>query len=219
MKSRILSIFSGFSKENYITAGVIFSCLLLYAVFPTNNAFQQIISSLTFLLAIPLLYVKIILKRSLKEFGIQKGEWKTGLIWIIISLAVAFLILYIFSRYFGFFEKYSVPKFIRGNFFLFVGYEIFLTGFFVALYEIFFRGFIMFSFRAKIGYWSVIVQGAAFFLLFWLSSSMNWTIAPYLIFVLLSGLVAFYSRSIIYSFISNLLFVMIVDSIFIKLVR
>jgi len=219
MKYKMLSIFSQFNKGDVITIGVIFSCLLLYAVFPTNNIFQQIISSVTFLFVIPVLYVKIILKRSLKEFGIQKGEWKTGLIWIMISLAVAFLILYIFSHYFGFFDKYSVPRFIRRNFFLFIGYEIFLTGFFVALYEIFFRGFVMFFFRTKIGYWSVIVQGVAFFLLFWLSSSINWPIAPYLIFVLLGGLVAFYSRSIIYSFASNLLFIIVVDSVFIKLIK
>lgn len=216
MKQKISSILS---KEEVVTSGVIFSCLLLYAIFPANNVFQQVISSLTFLLVIPFLYVKIILKRNLKEFGIQKGEWKTGLIWVVISLAVAFLILYIFSRYFGFFDKYSVPKFARENFFLFISYEIFLTGFFIALYEIFFRGFILFFFRPKIGYWSVIVQGVAFFLLFWLSSSINWALAPYLMFVLLGGLVAFYSRSIIYSFISNLLFVIIIDSVFIKLIR
>jgi membrane protease YdiL (CAAX protease family) len=216
MKQKIFSIFNG---EDIITAGIIFFCLLLYVIFPADGVFQQIISSATFLLVIPLLYVKIILKKDLNNFGIQQGEWKTGIFWSLFSLLAAFLILYALYYYYDFFEKYEVSKLIADNFLLFLGYQIFLTGFFVALYEFFFRGFIMFSFSKKLGYWSIIFQGVIFFLLIWLSSSMTWIMAPYLIFALFGGVIAFLSRSIIYSFISTSLFIVIVDSIFIKLIK
>jgi membrane protease YdiL (CAAX protease family) len=216
MKQKILSILN---KEDIITAGIIFLCLFLYVIFPTDGVFQQIISSATFLLVIPLLYVKIILKKDLSDFGIQRGEWKTGIFWSLLSLVTAFLILYVLYYYFDFFGKYDVPKSIRDNFLLFLGYQIFLTGFFTALYEFFFRGFVMFSFSEKFGYWAIILQSAIFFLLIWLSSSMSWSMAPYLIFAVLGGVVAFFSHSIIYSFISTSLFIIIIDSIFIKIIK
>lgn len=207
------------NKYDFVTSGVIVVCLFLYAIFPANNIFQQIVSSLTFLLVIPFLYVKIILKKSVKDFGIQKGNFLTGLVWSVLSLFIAFLIVYILFHYFNFSEKYSVPESVRDNFIFFVGYEVFLAGFFVALYEIFFRGFLMFSFEKKIGYWSILLQAVTFFLLIWLSSSLDWSIVPYLIFALFGGTIAFYSRSVVYSFVSGLLFYVIVDSIFIKIIR
>ncbi|MFH0969729.1 MAG: hypothetical protein V1804_04430 [Patescibacteria group bacterium] len=181
--------------------------------------FQQVVSSLIFLLVIPFLYVKIVLRKNLSDFGIQKGERATGLAWSIISIVVAFLILYLFIQYFNFLNKYNLPGTVQKSFTLFIGYEVFLVGFFVALYEIFFRGFVMFTFSGKLGHWSVLLQGIAFFLLIWLSGSLNWTMAPYIMLAFLSGITAFYSRSIIYSFALSLFFMILVDSIFIKLAK
>lgn len=208
-----------FDKETIVTVGVILVCLFLYVLFPTKNIFQQIISTLTFFLAIPFLYVKIILKREIGNYGIQKGNWTAGLFWSAIAIPTAIAALYFLIRYTGFLEKYSLPQAVRENFVFFLGYEILLTGFFAAVYEIFFRGFLMRSLSEKVGYLAIILQSIAFLLLFFLSSSLSWSIVPYLIFAPFSGLIAYQSRSLLYSFASNFLFIIIADSIFIKLAQ
>lgn len=204
-----------FDKEILVTSGVIFICLLLYITFPASNVFQKIISSLTFLLVIPLLYVKIILKKNVKDFGLTLGSWKTGLVWSIISLVISISVVYILFKYFGLSEKYSLPAYISQNFLLFLAYEIFIVGFFTVLYEIFFRGFLMFSFLGKIGAWSIFLQASVFLLLFFIAGGIYWSLAPYIIFLLLSGIIAYFSRSIIYSFVASMIFNIIIDSFFI----
>lgn len=208
------NLFKILSKEDLVTGGVIISCLFLYVVFPTNNVFQQIISSVTFLLVIPFLYVKIILKKGLKNFGFKKGNWMTGLFWSIISLAISISIAYIIFRYFGFLEKYPFPRYLAKNFLLFLTYEILLVGFFTFLYEVFFRGFVMLSFSKKIGLWSVVLQAFLFLSLLYFSGSISWTMVPYLIFLFFSGIIVYLSDSIIYSLISFIVFNIIFDSFF-----
>lgn len=208
-----------FDKEDLVTGGVIIACLFLFAIFPTNNVFQQIISSLAFLLVIPFLYVKIILKKSLKNFGFRKGNWITGIFWSVVSLIISVSIAYIIFRYFGFLEKYPFPRYFAGHFVAFMAYEIILVGLFASFYEIFFRGFVMFSFSKKLGFWSIILQAIVFFLFFLLSGTISWTQVPYFIFLLFAGLITYFSDSIIYSLITFVIFNIIFDSFFIYAIK
>lgn len=216
MKQKILSIFN---KEDLVTASMILACLILYAIFPTRNVFQQIVSSTTFLLVIPLLYVKIILKKDLKDFGIKLGNWKTGVTWSTISLIMSISIAYIFFNYFELEHKYMLPRYIPNNFLLFVVYEVVLLGFFTFLYEVFFRGFLMFSFSKKIGFWSVLLQTFLFLALFFSTRGLHWTLTPYIIFLIFSGITAYFSRSIFYSFATFIIFNIIFDSFYIHLIK
>lgn len=216
MKQKIFSIFS---KEDAITAAVIFFCLLLYSVFPTDNVFQQIISSATFLLVIPVLYVKIILKKDLKYLGIRKGNWQAGVMWSVISLIISVLVAYILFNYFGLAQKYFLPRHIVDSFAFFLLYEIVLFGFFTFLYEVFFRGFLMLSFSKKIELWAIPLQALIFLALFFFSRGVHWTLTPYLIFLIFSGITVYFSRSIFYSFITFLIFNIIFDSFYIHLVK
>jgi membrane protease YdiL (CAAX protease family) len=208
-----------FKKEDLVTGGVIVSCLFLYAIFPANNVFQQIISSLTFLLVIPFLYVKIILKKSIKNFGFKKGNWITGIFWSVISLVISASIAYIIFRYFGFLEKYPFPRYLASHFLPFLAYEVLLVGFFAFLYETFFRGFLMFSFTKKLGFLSIILQAFVFFLLFLISGTISWTQVPYFIFLLFAGLITYFSDSIIYSLVTFVIFNIIFDSFFIYAIK
>ncbi len=216
MKQKIFSIFN---KEDAITAAVIFFCLLLYSVFPTDNVFQQIVSSATFLLVIPVLYVKIILKKDLKHLGIRKGNWQTGITWSVISLVISISVAYILFNYFGLAQKYFLPRHIIDSFAFFLLYEIILFGFFTFLYEVFFRGFLMLSFSKKIELWAIPLQALIFLALFFFSRGVHWTLTPYLIFLIFSGITVYFSRSIFYSFISFLIFNIIFDSFYIHLVK
>ena len=216
MKQKIFSIFV---KEDFVTTSIIFFCLLLYAVFPTDNVFQQIVSSTTFLLVIPILYVKIILKKNLGDIGIKKGNWQTGIIWSAISLIISTLIAYILLSYLGLAQRYALPHYIANSFTFFLFYEIMLFGFFTFLYEVFFRGFLMLNFSKKIGLWAILLQALVFLALFFFTRGIHWTLTPYIIFLIFSGITAYLSQSIFYSFATFLIFNIIFDSFYIYLIK
>lgn len=204
------------NKEIIITSGVIIICLFLYGIFPTSGIFQKIISTLTFLLVIPALYIKITLRKDLKDFGLRKGNWKKGIVWTLLSLLTSLLIFYIVFQYAEFSEKYQLPQKVSSEFKFFLAYELLLVGFFTALYEFFFRGIIMFSFSEKIKVWAAVLQASSFILFLALTNNLGWPMMPYAIFSLFAGIIAYKSESLAYSFGASLLFTIIVDTIAIK---
>lgn len=204
-------------KEELITSAVIVACLALFSFFPTQGPAQAITSSLVFLFLIPFLYIKLILKKNLKDYGWQLGNWKQGIIFAAISLVLSLLIFYILYHYSTFPKVYKLPLTATQNFGLFILYEFTLVAFFLALYEFFFRGFIMFSFSTKAGVASVAIQWLMFFIFLLISGSLIWQNALYMIVALFSGLIAFKSRSLLYSFVFGLFFLIIADALLIKL--
>lgn len=203
-------------KETIITSGIIVSVLALYVIFPAENPFQQIVSSLAFLLAVPLLYVKIVLKKNLRNFGWQLGDWQKGARWAGFSLFISLLIFYVIFHYTNFRQKYSLPQIVSENFWFFLGYEILLVGLFVVFYEFFFRGFVLFSFR-WLKYWSIIIQFCLFVCLLLIMKNFEWLMFHYIITAFFSGLIAYQSRSIFYSIVFSWVFIIITDAIFIKI--
>jgi len=203
------------NKKDIVSVLMMVFCLLMIRLFPEENYFQKIIISLVFLLVIPVLYIKIVLKESLRNFGLRIGNWKQGIAWIMLSLVGSFFIIFLLYQYAGMAEKYHVPQNIIQNFGLFVFYESVLVSFFIALYEFFFRGFVMFSFSEKLGYWAVISQFALFILFLIIMKDFNWTFAPYLISAFFAGVIAYKSRSLFYSYLFSLLFVIISDAVYI----
>ena len=208
-------------KELIITCGVIIICLVFLSMFPAKNIFQQIISLLSFLLFTPLIYVKIILKKSLKEYGLGVGNYKTGLIWTAISFAFCFLIFCILFQYTDFSKKYYQDFFslAQENFIFFMFYELVILGFYYFVFEFFFRGFVLFSLKNHLGKWVIIIQIILFLLALWGSSGINWLIAPYLIFSFFSGIIAYFSNSIWYSYCASIIFNILFDVIVINIFK
>ncbi len=190
-------------------------CLLMLRFFPEKDYFQKFIISLTFLFLVPFLYIKIVLKEDLKNFGLQIGSWKKGIAWSIFSLMGAFLVLILLYQYADLADKYYLPQGLIDNFGLFVFYEAILVSFFLALYEFFFRGFMLFSFIKKGKFFSVILQFVAFLLFLIIAKDLNWSLTHYIIAAFFSGIVAYESRSLIYSYLFGWLFVIISDAIYI----
>lgn len=207
-----------FNLEFLVTCGVILICLIFLALFSAKNVFQQIVLALSFLLFTPLIYVKIILKRSIKEYGLGIGNCKTGLIWIAISFASCFLIFYVLFNYSDLPRKYYQDFFSLAaeNFSFFLLYELVILGFYYFVFEVFFRGFVIFSLRNFLGVWVILAQSVLLFFALWISSGLNWLIAPYLIFSFFAGFIAYYSRSIWYSFFASIVFNILFDVIIIN---
>jgi hypothetical protein len=203
-------------REETLTALLILICLALLTFFPTYGPLQQVTSGIIFLFAVPMLYLKFVLKKSLPDFGWKLGEWKNGLAFSAIYLVSALLISVLLFRYTSFLKEYQLPVAATRNFWFFVFYELVVVGVFSALYEIFFRGFFMFYISAKTGVYSIFCQFLLFFLFFWTTGNLDWNTLPLLIVALFSGLVTFKSSSLLYSFATSLLFLLIFDSLVIK---
>lgn len=206
-------------KKLLVTGGIIILCLFLSIAFPTNNIFQKIVVYATFLIAIPVLYVKIVLREDLKKYGLQKGDWKKGLLWGGLALAASLLTFYLILRYTKFGISYSLPPLITSQFSHFILYEIFLVGFYVFMYEFFFRGIVMFNLAPKTRGWSIVIQFLAFLLFFLCMGSFRWSMAYYIIGAAFSGVAAYQSRSLIYSISVSWIFIVIADTWVIKVLK
>lgn len=210
---------SFFSTELYATGAVIAACLFFVGYFPKDDIFQEVVVGTFFFLIVPALYSKIILKKGLKDLGVETGDWKSGIMWIAISAVMLFLIYYILFHYTSFADKYSLPARAAAEFKYFVLYEILVVGFISALYEFFFRGFVMFIFKERFGQLAIVIQAVVFLLLLAFSGSRDFSMVPLLVVSLFSGLTAYRSESLIYSFAVSLLSVVILDSVIIRLLN
>ncbi|HCP08577.1 MAG TPA: hypothetical protein DIT25_02140, partial [Candidatus Moranbacteria bacterium] len=79
-------------KQEILTAFLALACLLLFAFFPAEEALEKITSSFIFLFVLPALYIKLILRKKMADFGWKLGEWKPGLVFSAAYLAASAII-------------------------------------------------------------------------------------------------------------------------------
>lgn len=206
-------------KEFLGTIFFITASLIIYALFPVINSFQQVFIMLVFFIAFPLSFNKLFLKKKLNFYGLEFGNWKQGLLWSFYSLIIVCFIFFIISYFFGFLKNYSIPIFITKSFLNFIVYEFLLTALFVLIYEFYFRGFILFIFKTKLEFWAILVQALIFLILVLvIGYSSLFLFLPYLIFTPFAGFIALKSRSILYSGISQFLIILILDTLIVGII-
>jgi membrane protease YdiL (CAAX protease family) len=208
--------------ETIITAVVILICILLYAFFPIKNedSFQQIVLNIVFLFFVPFLYIKIVFKDKMKNFGFQIIPWKGGF-WIMPAcFLIAGLFAYLIFEYTDFQKSYFLGRFeFVNDFWYLFFYEFVVVNLFVLLSELFFRGFVMFYFEKKIGLYSIFIQFLFFVLFLGILERLNLDNIFYLPVALLAGLIAYKSKSLIYSYFFSIIILVIVDIIYLKFIK
>jgi len=206
-------------KENLVTLAVILICLGLFLVFPTAGGFQKITSALFFLFIVPVLYIKLILKKDLRSFGFSFGNYRAGIFWGLLALAISLLSAYGLIKFTNFTQASVLPPAVIQNFWMFVFYELVLVNIVFFLQEFFFKGFVLFSFTEKLGPWSILISFVLFSALSLLEESFSAAIAPSIIFSLTSGVVAYKGRSFLYSYAAGMIFSLILSSYLIYLLK
>jgi len=207
------------NKEIFIVAVFVLVSLFIYAIFPTNNNFQQITTALIFFVSFPIILNHFFLKRKPEFYGLSFGNWKSGLLWSFFSLVVISFIFLIYSYYFGFLKNYSVPVFILNNFWNFMFYEFIVVFLFVLMYEFYFRGFILFVFESRFKYWAILIQALIFLVLALSIRDVSlYLLMPYLFFSPFAGLIAIKSKSIIYSLCSQFLIIFFLDFLVLRMI-
>jgi membrane protease YdiL (CAAX protease family) len=199
-------------KEIVITTTVILLCLTLSFLFPAQNTFQDLSKGIFFLILLPYLYIRFILKRKMSDFGLNLKNNQEGLLWGIFMFFFSLLIFYLLFNYTGFKTGYTLPNSIVQNFWLFLLYELFFVTLSCFVNEFFFRGFILFYFSREIFEWIVPIQALLYALILVLIGNFSWQMAPALAISLISGIITYRSNSFVYSFIASIFSIIILDS-------
>jgi hypothetical protein len=203
--------------ELSITSLVALICLFLFSLFQRNNLLETFTIILSFFFLIPTFYLKFILKKDLQSFGWQVGNFRAGIFWSIVSFLISASLGYIIIYHFRLPEQYQI-HFIN-NFWFFLIYEVLVIGLYLALYEFFFRGFLMFSFENKLGRLTPFFPFLVFALFYWVTGNFIWQSTFFLLTAFFSGWITFKSRSIIYSIVYSTLFIIIADTAIIYIMR
>jgi hypothetical protein len=220
----ILKKISFLSKDSVLSMSsfVILVCLFLSISFPAEPGLQQITKNLFFMIIIPVLYIKLVLKKDLKNYGLnipEKGHRKFGLFWAALMLFVSLLIAYLLLNYTGFKKEYGLAAYIVDNFWIFLIYELVLVNILLFIQNFFYQGFVLFTFFKKMDYWSVFVQFMLYILFILVLGNFSWQLAPFIILSLTGGWVTYKSHSFVYSYIMGLLFIIILDSYIIYTIK
>lgn len=210
------------NRRFVVTGILVFFSLGFLGFFSENDRlspiFQGLIVSLVFFLVIPLFYSKIVLKESLKNLGLQKGNFWEGILTASGSVALAMTVVITLALTLPTFrEQYVFPALIETSFMWFVFYELVLVPLVIILYEVFFRGLIELLWLKDFGLRAVFIQAVFFLGFLYLSHDISWQRLPLLIFCPLAGLIAYRSGSLRYSFAASWVFLFLTDIFFLIL--
>ena len=111
-----------------------------------------------------ILIIKFVLREELKNYGLQFGEFKIGLVISFIFFLVMLVAVWFFSSAPEFVAKYPHLLSTRNHWGNFLIYE---SGMFLYMisWEFMWRGFMLFGLKEKFGYYSVLIQMLPFVIL------------------------------------------------------
>jgi len=116
------------------------------------------------LFILSIIVIKFVLRENLKDYGLQIGELKSGLIFSAIFLSVMIILIWFFSATDSFSAKYPHLLSTRNNWETFSAYEIGMLIYMIS-WEFIWRGFMLFGLKNKFGYYSVLIQMIPFVIL------------------------------------------------------
>jgi len=196
------------------------ACMVLFAFFPTKGIFQQAVLSLVFLFLVPFLYIKIVFKDKLENFGFKLTRWKDGFWMMPICFLIAGGFFFLIFKYTDFQNVYFLGRYtLTENFFYFFLYEFLAVNLFIFLYEFFFRGFVMFYFEKKFGIYAIFFQFLIFILFMDILERVNLNYIFYFFTALIAGVISYRSRSLVYSYFFSIIVLVTADLIYLKLLQ
>ena len=211
------------SKEIIVSGAVAAICSILAIFFPENNFLQSLTKGLFFFFLIPVLYIKFVLKKEMSDFGLNVRQIRTGVAWGLSMLLLGSVLMYLVISYTDFFNHYAVSLSVVGNFWIFIFYNLVILNIFLFFQEYFFRGFVLNVFSPKFFAWSILIETVLYAAVFLTESLMSgksfWTSVPFIILSLTGGVTAYKSKSMVYSWISGVIFLLLLNSYLIHIIK
>ena len=210
---------SALQKTDIISFVLILVCLFLNYYFPTQGALQLFSKSFFFLFILPTLYIKFILQKNLADFGFAFKTSLSALFWTLGMLSLSFFLIFLLIQFYAFDQKYLIPTYLAQNFSYFIFYELVLVNFIFFTQEFFFKGFVLFSLAKNFKNWSIFLQSLLFILFTIATQKPNWQVFPMFILSLTGGIVTYKSKSMLYSYVMGLFFLIVIDAYIIYLFK
>lgn len=116
------------------------------------------------LFVLPVIIIRFVFKENLYNYGLQFGDFKTGIKLSAIFLIMMTPILWMVSSTDGFIHKYPHLPAARESWNLFFVYESGMLLYMFA-WEFIWRGFMLFGLKEKFGYYAVLIQMIPFVIL------------------------------------------------------
>lgn len=191
---------------------IMIACLALFSFFPTKGPSQDISRILFFLLIIPALYIKLILKNNFKDFGFTFPATRSNGYWFLGMFLVSLLCSYLIISFTSFKKVYILPDYVIVRFGWFLVYELIFVNVWIFLLEAFYRGFVFFTFEEKFGIEAILIPFFSFLIFLILTKNFSWAMSPYMLIALTGGWLTYKTRSFIYSYLMGLLVIIILDA-------
>lgn len=195
------------------------TCILLSFFFPSNTETQNFIGNLFFLLIAPILYIKFVLKEKISQFGLNLKNKKAGFLWGGIMLFFSCLIMFFLIKETNFLANYQILTAMTKDFSIFLLMILIFFNSILFIQEYFFHGFILSFFSLYIGKWAILLQFGIYFLTILIFKQDLWSFSPSLILSLTGGITAYKSQSMIYSYLSGLLFLIFFNAYLVYLAK
>jgi len=116
------------------------------------------------LFILPLFLIKYLLKGKFRGYGLQIGDYKTGLKYSFILLVIMIPIVWFASTTGDFIETYPQLNDVKNSWNIFLIFELGILLYMVA-WEFIWRGFMLFGLEEKFGYYTVLIQMIPFLIL------------------------------------------------------
>lgn len=111
-----------------------------------------------------ILIIKFLFRESLRDYGLQIGDYRNGFKYIFIFVALMIPVLWFISSTESFAKAYPHLSSARESWQIFLIYEAGIILYMIG-WEFFWRGFMLFGLEEKFGYYTVLIQMIPFLIL------------------------------------------------------
>jgi membrane protease YdiL (CAAX protease family) len=193
-------------REALISLTALFlMCIYLYHGIPRvqdakiDGLYMRIFQSLSvffLFFLVPALIIKFYFRENLKDFGLQKGDFRFGIKFLIIAIIVVLPFIYFSSFQQDFQKEYPLPLIAREKLVFLIVWEFFYLFYYIG-WEFLFRGYLLFGLERRLGWiMAIIFQTLPSTLIHWNKPEAE-TFSAILAGIVL-GAVALRTRSILY---------------------
>ena len=206
-----------FTRRELLIGFTALLAIVVNFVFPVKMVGESAWVTFFLFLVFPLLVVIFVIKEPLAKFGISKGDLKKGVIYSLVLIIIFALAEYYLVYRSNFRNQFLISPDLIQNFWMFLGFSLFISLPIHFFWEFFFRGFIQLGFEKKIGLYAIpaqaILQTLAYPRNSWLLLALIFSSA------LGAGFIVRQSRSIFYSFLAMWIIAVSLDIMIIRIVH
>jgi len=129
-----------------------------FGLLPDQNiSVNQFIRFFGLFFVLPALYVKLVMHKSLKDFGLGLGDYKTGLKILAVLIPVIFIAIYFAAQMPDVRSEYPLAKSLLQDHSHLIFYELAYVIFYYIAWEFYFRGVLIFGLKNRFGAFNAIL--------------------------------------------------------------